>query len=126
MGFLSFSLVDGVFSLKLDFVFWRPRMAKKKSAGAERGPVPLPPPFALPPVRSAVPFDVLVSAPALRDSDLVRKYTPAAMPRSSDLETRAADLTMLDDDLEPTYQPVKTDLARQRREVRQALRDITL
>lgn len=120
MAFLSFSLVDGVFSLKLDFGFWRPRKAKKKSPVADRGPVPLPP------VRSAVPFEVLVSAPALRDSDLVRKYTPPGLPRSSDVETRSADVTMLDSDEEPTYQPVKTDVARQRREVRRALRDATM
>lgn len=131
MGFLSFSYVDGVLSLKLDFFFFKPRPKKKTITGTGRlkGPKPAPPPFPLPPLRTATPapFDVLISAPALKDAAVAGGHgyslleVLAGEAQVASEPTRAApETTLLDDDL--TYAPVKTNYAQQRRDVRKALR----
>lgn len=126
MGFLSFTFDDGVFVLKLDFSYWRPARTPLKRKppllrpALVKGPPPLPPPFALPPVRVAEPFPLLVDAPALRSDNIPRRY--------SSVEVERSDATLLDDEL--TYAPPplppardKTNYAQQRRDVRRALRE---
>ena len=129
MGFLSFTFDDGVFQLRLDFSYWRPerRPLKKKKhpqiplrPALVKGPPPLPPPFALPPMRVATPFALLVNAPALKSDDVMRRY--------SSVEVERSDATLLDEDLTvgpPPPPPVRdrTNYVQQRRDVRKALRE---
>ncbi len=131
MGFLSFSFVDGVLSLKLDFFFFKPRPKKKTVTGTGKlkGLKPAPPPFPLPPLRTATPapLEVLISAPALKDPAVADGHgyslleVLAGEAQVASEPTRAApETTLLDEEL--TYAPVKTNYAQQRREVRKALR----
>ena len=127
MGFLSLTYDDGVFSLKLDFLFFRPR--KKKAVAPVKGPRPLPPPFPLPPLHvPPPPVELLIDAPALRSASVVRGYTqveaPVCEPTRASPPSSAA--TLIDDDEVAVRTPEKTNYARQRRDVRNALRDLKL
>ena len=122
MGFLSFAWSDGVFCLKLDFGFFRPRKPKKKLVG----PKPLPPPFPLPPLHvPPPPVELLIDAPALKGTHVIRGYTqekPVVVCEPTRMAPNA-EVTMIDADDEL---PTSENTGAQRRAVRAALRDLTL
>jgi hypothetical protein len=124
VGFLSLTWNEGVFALRLDFSFLRrkavPRPAKAKK---KVGPRPLPPPFALPPLRT-LDHDLL-DAPALEPAP--SRPTPSVIVDASLQEEPAA--TVLMDEAEMTLtSPLRsrdTDVHEQRFEVRRALRGVS-
>jgi len=130
VSFLSCTFNDGVFALKLDFSFWRPKAKvlpkpspSKAKAKKKLGAKPLPPPFPLPPVVK----DDLLAAPALADAP--PPPTPSVIVDDSALHDSPAATLLMDADDDPygvtqqsPLESKKTDLMQQRRDVRKALR----
>lgn len=146
MSFLSCTFDDGVFALKLDFSFGRRKAARPKPSaprvsaprpspsGKKKGAKPLPPPFALPPVRrSSTPVPDLLAAlppPPVPDFHL---NEPPLVPGGPNDPTypsvivdnsfaRGPGATMLMDEDDSPLEGDKTDVMQQRRDVRKALR----